>query len=451
MAFPNSLEIPSTPYQLQTRVFQPSGRLNVKQWPYLAKGDGQCRYNVTVTAGNATISSPLEGFAGAAPDMWVWIRWGGTGTGNNRKCFLERIIAVGSGEVPTTIILANPPASNVSGAYIFYATDDTVAIRQCWTDAVINRQEVLMPAGQYGLASARSRDDGFGDPNAMLPIPLLQDFKKRGFLVVRGEGITNPQTVWIAIDETRPTNGTWLVDMTEATGPMPAVIAASATGQANATAACFDKIQIAVRPNPNGNGVETNGILGFNLGAIILNKCAYVGDSSIHKMSDITNPNTTVGFTSVQNAREIMSHFSDNQVWNADTGYSLQEHVVCSGQTVANACKRGYNLGAGNQAWYGGRICGHWNEVHVAVQNDTRYGQSFGLNWFNIEQLNIEDRDPSMYGENNNIQHVTDFYDVTNLARGTVRIHQSSSPFPLTIVGGANVKMYDINNNIIAH
>lgn len=449
MAFPN-IDISSTPTTILGRHFQPSGRLNVKQSPYLAKGDGRCLYDVAVTASNATISS-VTGFVGAEIGMHVWIRWGGTGTGNNRRCFLSTIIGVGAGPVPSTITLANAPASNVTGAYVFYGTNDAPAIRQCMSDAVLNNQEVFIPAGQYCLASSRVTNDGFGNPNAMLPIPLLSDFKKRGFLVVHGEGITNPQTVWIAIDETRPTNGTWLVDLQEGTGTMPCVIGASATGQAQAMAAAFFNIQIAVRPNPNGAGINTSGILGFHIGSIILDKCTYLGDSSIHKMSDITNPNTTVGFTSVQNAREIMSHFSDNQVWNADTGYSLQEHVVCSGQTVANACKRGYNLGAGNQAWYGGRICGHWNEVHIAVQNDNRYGQTFGLNWFNIEQLNIEDRDPSLYGENNNIQHVTDFYDATNLARGTVRIHQSSSPFPLTIVGGSNVKMYDINDNVIVH
>lgn len=142
---------------------------------YGAKGDAKVISDGAITTGTAVLTSPSNGFAGAAPGMYVSVKGAGpTGV-------TTHIARIATTQSNGQITLDANAATTVSGAIVIFGTDDTPAIQaavdaaEAYLAAGNTYAQVFFPPRPYIVAGALNTSKSGNGQIVFGPVPVTSN------------------------------------------------------------------------------------------------------------------------------------------------------------------------------------------------------------------------------------------------------------------------------------
>jgi hypothetical protein len=408
---------------------------------YGAVGNGSVITDVATTAASATITSASGGFTNLTSGMAALI--GGAGVSGAS-------LAVTLTKVSNTQATMSAAAStSVASAITCYATDDTLAIRNCITAAntyAANNNgyaEVCLRPVIYGLATAPVIG-GATKGNALLPLPVTAPTARKVVLAFRGAWGVNSGALAHWLQTTPQAAGTVLACLTTAGtndgtyGPT-SVIGGAYSGYGAPTQTfdnrhvIIDGITAMVPYNGTCGGFDFFGVAEMTVESAACMAMAIVPSGGANPVPSMRTPTalTVFGFSglrtpsSTNNAVANVKYYVCEGLMN---GLRLSEHGVVISTHIIN-CYAGIvpYLGAG------GAMSNSMTILKACVENCVHGVVSIdaGPVRINVMDMNTEDLSDLISDSGNGLQ-------------GELRVSMYAQTISTHVDGASGVRIYDL-------
>ncbi len=376
------------------------GVYNVKL--YGAKGNGIQLDTVSISSGNDTLTTVSSIFSASDTGKVICVDTASSSVAD----LVTTISSVVSG---TKVVLSVSASHTVTGGVCVYGTDDGPAIQSAVNAAAAAHGGVVFfPAGIYIVNSALQNT---GAEDAQIVIPMMGG-ADACTIMFQGETAPHPATSVSPSAFPSPMGGS-IIKSTLTTGAGGNVIAGGYTS--NWTYVLFGMKDIIVRT------VNATPLTAVNLqwvGRCVLRNVEIASGEMWAGSARQPQTMSSYGLKTPGVNNGALTQLDNVTVEGFTSGILMNEHTY-GGNVTVMACFNGLVLSQGYHAMYLARCL--LTGTQVAIRTDAFTGNSAGINYLKISQLDIEHEvSPPTQAWQISVGVGADFYDPSDYTYGTM-------------------------------